>query len=399
MSQSGFASSSNFDTIVASSKLITPIGANLGQLSRTLVPTQGAIAYDTTSTKLFYGITNDWVPLNNNASTGDVIGDTPSVDGTLVTYNGTDGKHIQNTSSITSVGGMLSGVTGINGSPLGNFQDSNFSVVDATDQTKSVKFDVQGSTSTTTTIVTNPTVNRNFITPDIDGKAIVEQTGTNMVFIGGPVGQLHGSNAGIQYSTDVTNRAQIRLNLYGANGGGPGMTSFKSRSNVYGGLAPIIPGDSIYRLTAIGVTDNLSIPLSGSISINVPTNGVPVGQGYIATEYELQLVSLDGPSNGRRVVHKITSEGVPQLLETTSPGSHTTVPSGLITLGGAGNIIVPNNKIPSNARIILTVQPGPAPIGNIYVSNITPNTSFTITSTAGGGDTGVNVYYQIYIPL
>lgn len=393
-------SSSSVSTFVATDKLVVPLGQNLDQpLTTTKVPSPGSLAYDSNTSKLYYGTSGNWMLLNNSIGAGDVIGDTPSIDGTLVTYSGTNGKHIQNTTTITSTGGMFFGVTGINGASLGTFQDSVFSVVDVVNQTKKVVFDVQGSPSTTTTIITNPTVNRNLITPDIDGTAIVQQTGTNMVFIGGPTGPLHGSNSGIQYSTDFASRAQIRFNQYGANNGVPGISTFKSRSPVYGGLTPVIPGDVIYRATAVGVTDNLSIPLSGLISINVPPNGVPIGQGYIATEYELQLVSLNGPANGRRVVYKMSSEGVPQLLESTSPGSHVTVPSGLVTLSGVGNVVVANSKIPSNARILLTVQPGPAPAGNIYVSNITLNTSFTITSTAGAGDSGVNVYYQMYIPL
>jgi hypothetical protein len=258
-------------------------------------------------------------------------------------------------------------------------------------------FDVQGATATATTFITNPTVNRNLITPDIDGTIIVAQMGTNEVFIGGPIGPLHGSGSGIQYSTDVASRAQIRFNQYGNNTGVPGISTFKSRSAVIGGLAPVQVGDVIYRATSVGVTDNLSIPLSGLISINVAS--VPAGQGYIATDYELQLVSVDGPANGRRVVYKMTSEGVTQFLETTSAGSHTTVPTGLVTLDGTGNITVLNSKIPANARILLTVQPGVAPTGVVYVSAITANTSFTITSNAGASDSGVKVYYQIYVPL
>lgn len=291
------------------------------------------------------------------------------------------------------------GSTGATGTFSGLIADNAFTIVDAVDTTKQLQFDVQGSTATVTTFITNPTTSKNLIAPDIDGTIIVSQTGTNEVFIGGPTGPLHGSGSGIQYSTDVASRAQIRFNQYGNNTGVPGISTFKSRSAVIGGLAPVQPGDVIYRATAVGVTDNLSIPLSGLISINVAAGGVPAGQGYIATDYELQLVSLDGPANGRRVVYKMNSEGVTQFLETTSAGPHTTVPTGVVTLDGTGNNTVLNSKIPANARILLTVQPGVAPTGTVYVSAITANTSFTITSNAGAADSGVNVYYQLYIPL
>jgi hypothetical protein len=289
------------------------------------------------------------------------------------------------------------GATGATGTFSGTVVDNAFTIVDAVDASKLLLFDVQGATATATTVITNPTVNRNLITPDIDGTVIVAQTGTNLVFIGGPTTALHGSGSGIQYSTDVASRAQIRLNQYGNATGVPGISTFKSRSAVIGGLAPVQVADVIYRATAVGVTDNLSIPLSGLISVNVAS--VPAGQGYIGTDYELQLVSVDGPANGRRVVYKMTSEGVTQLLETTSAGSHTTVPTGVVTLDVTGNITVLNSKIPANARILLTVQPGVAPTGIVYVSAITANTSFVVTSNAGAADSGVRVYYQIYVPL
>lgn len=278
------------------------------------------------------------------------------------------------------------------------FTDNKFFIVDAADSSKQFIFDIQGSPSTVTTFVTNPSTNRTITAPDIDGTIVVAQTGTNEVFIGS-TGPLHGSNSGIQYSTTFANRAQLRTNQYGANTGIPGISTFKSRGTNIGDLAPVQAGDVIYRATAVGVTDNLSIPLSGLISVNVAPGGVPAGQGYIATDYELQLVSLDGPANGRRPVYKITSEGVVQMLETTSSGPHTTVPSGVITLDSTGNFIVANSKLAANARILLTVQPGPLPTGMICVSALTANSGFTITSTAGAADAGVNVYYQIYTPL
>ena len=286
----------------------------------------------------------------------------------------------------------------------GIFKDTQFAIVDATDPTKELKFDVQGNSGTTTTIITNPTTNRTLTTTNYDGTLLAVTTDPlgGQVFINSDTALL-GSNSGIQYSTTSSSRAQVRLNQFGNNAGVPGISTFKSRGTVIGSsgasLAPVQPGDVIFRDTAVGVTDNLSIPLSGFISINVPANGVPAGQGYIATEYELQLVSLDGPANGRRVVFKVSSEGVLELLESTSAGPHTTVPTGVVTLGAAGTVTVLNNKIPANARVTLTIQPGPVPVGTVYVSNITANTSFTIASNAGAADAGLQVYYQIYIPL
>lgn len=285
------------------------------------------------------------------------------------------------------------GATGATGTFSGTVKDTEFAIVDATDPTKELKFDVQGNPSTTTTIITNPTVDRSFITPDIDGTALVAQTGTNEVFIGGPTGPLHGSASGIQYSTTVANRAQIRFNQYGNNGGIPGISTFKSRGATIGSLAPVLPGDVIYRATAVGVTSNLSIPLSGLISINVAPNGVPAGQGWIATDYQIQLVPLTGPANGRKEVFRITSEGIFHIQEAANKMA------GIATLGAAGTATVLNTQITASSKITLTIQDGGAvPTGFVYLSSRVVGTSFTITSAAGAADVGVKVYYQVWEP-
>lgn len=69
--------------------------------------------------------------------------------------------------------------------------------------------------------------------------------------------------------------------------------------------------------------------------------------------------------------------------------------SGLITLGAGGTFTVLVNPLPTTSRITVNIQPSQAPLGVVWVSNITLDTSFTISST-NAGDSGVNVYYQIY---
>jgi len=191
----------------------------------------------------------------------------------------------------------------------------------------------------------------------------------------------------------------IILSQYGKNNDIPGIISLKSRGLNSGDLAPVKVGDTLYQETISGVTDINTVPTAASVSITVPTGGVPTGQGYVATEFSVGLTSLDGPAKGMRPVFKISSEGVLQLLETTSTGSHTTVPSGIVTLNSSGIGTVTNVKIPANARILLTAQPTKAPKGAMFVSAITPNTSFTIKSTSGATDAGVNVFYMILVPL
>lgn len=116
---------------------------------------------------------------------------------------------------------------------------------------------------------------------------------------------LHGSNAGIQYSTDGTspNRSQIRFNLYGSNTGAPGVTTFKSRGVGIGALASVLAGDNLFRLTTIGVSgNNSSINLASLIDVRVAA----VFLGYVATEFIVGLNSLAGTISEK---FKVGSEG------------------------------------------------------------------------------------------
>ncbi len=207
---------------------------------------------------------------------------------------------------------------------------------------------------------------------------------------------LNGSNAGVQFNTLTANRAQFRGNQYGANAGVPGITSFKSRGAI-GTNAPVIVGDVIFGATAIGVTDNLSFPLSGLIRIEVAS--VPAGQGYIGTDYTLQLVSKNGPANGARKVFRVDSESVIHLFEaTTVLGQPQSGCAGVATLDGSGNATIANANVSATSRFNLTIQDtGAVPTTSVYVSARVVGTSFTISSI-GGGNSGVNVYWQIFEP-
>lgn len=120
----------------------------------------------------------------------------------------------------------------------------------------------------------------------------------------------HASNAGLQYSSDVANRAQIKLNQYGPNTGVPGESTIKSRGPIGGPDLGVIDGDIIWGVTAVGVTPLLTIPLSGLVRIQVPVGGSVPGNNWIASELEVQLVPLAGPINGRQIAFKISSEFV-----------------------------------------------------------------------------------------
>ncbi len=202
---------------------------------------------------------------------------------------------------------------------------------------------------------------------------------------------LHGSNAGIQYSTLTANRAQLRGNQYGANSGVPGITSFKSRGTSIGTLAPVQAGDIIYGATGIGVTPGNLIPLSFLSRAVVSF----AGASWIATDYQMSLVPLAGPTNGVRQVFGVSSEGMLRVRETANSMA------GVVPLDGAGQAVVANSNIKATSRFTLTVQdntggPTVPPTGNIYVSTRVVGTSFTILSTSGAADSGVIIYYQIW---
>lgn len=228
-----------------------------------------------------------------------------------------------------------------------------------------------------------------------NGVEVGRFTTDGRLFMGRTVAD-NGSNAGFQYTSLVANRAQTRLTQYGANAGVPGISTLKSRGATIGTLAPVAVGDVIFGITAVGVTDNLSIPLSGVNQCVV--SSVPAAAGWIGTEWIWQDVSKNGPANGRRTVFKIDSEGVPHLYEqNTVMAQLQDGTAGLATLDGAGNATVPNVNTSVTSRITLTIQDGTGvvPTGFVYVSARVAGTSFTISSV-GGNPAGVVVYWQIW---
>lgn len=208
--------------------------------------------------------------------------------------------------------------------------------------------------------------------------------------------QLNGSNAGIQYATTRANRAQHRFSQYGPNTAGPGETGFKSRGGVIGSNKGVLDGDLLHRVTAIGVArDDVSIPLAGLISLQVPPGGSLPASNYVSTEYELQLVPLEGPVNGAKVMFKVTSQGVPVLREVPLPGGGQA--SGVAILDAGGVAIIANPSVKAGTHFTLTYQDGGAvPVGVIAVIARAAGVGFTIKSAAGVADATARVYWQLW---
>jgi len=105
---------------------------------------------------------------------------------------------------------------------------------------------------------------------------------------GNASGPLHSSNAGIQYSSLISNRAQLRANAYGAHAGVAGITGFKSRGGTIGALATISAGDVMFRATAIGVPgDGVSLNLAGLLSMQAAI----IGATFVSTDLEVALAT------------------------------------------------------------------------------------------------------------
>ena len=130
-------------------------------------------------------------------------------------------------------------------------------------------------------------------------------------------GQLHSSNAGIQYSSDRANRAQLRCNQYGPNTGSPGMTTFKSRG-AFGLTAAVIANDIIGRWTAIAVSaDNASLNLAAFMTFYA--QGAPLA-AFVPCRAEVELTNLAGV---RQLAVLLSSEGELSAKGPIGPGDGT----------------------------------------------------------------------------
>lgn len=256
---------------------------------------------------------------------------------------------------------LLRLASGGGGGPGFPVPDNVFAVVNAVDPTKVLVTDESGQApGTTTTLHTTGTIARDFRLPNISGTAVVQEDTTGFVFLGPAPFPAQPSNARVQLSSLIANGAQFRANQYGANNAGPGVAGFKSRGVTVGALGGVIAGDLLWRMTCIGVApDNVSVPLAGTISVQVPAGFVSAGQNYVPSEFEVALVSLAGPINSRRSVLVSTSEGETQTLRGLRAGGRATLPTSLTTgaFWSSGNSD-PNGIVVGNRGDLYSRQDG-----------------------------------------
>lgn len=137
---------------------------------------------------------------------------------------------------------------------------------------------------------------KNMFMNDLTGQLLV---GNNVVF--------PSSNAGVIYSSNVSNRGSFRVQQFGNNSGVAGFVGFKSRGADVNTLASVQNGDVLWRGTAMGVTGSGTVPLSGFLSV-IAQN---VSSSWITTDFELMLID-GGPSNGNQAV-LLKTEGAKRM--------------------------------------------------------------------------------------
>jgi hypothetical protein len=202
------------------------------------------------------------------------------------------------------------GATGATGSFSGTTLDSVFKVINVGDNTKAFNFDLGGeNTGVTTTLSPLSLSNKNlFIQPLVDptGNVLVQNGTSGQVFIGTNT-TLNGSNAGIQYSSLVNNRAQLRVNAYGNHAGVAGMTCTKSRGTSIGTDSSVAVGDSMCRITVAGAAGT---PGSKPNTAMLSFNASQVNPLTIGTDMKLEMMNKAGMMGTRLYVTGDGSVGI-----------------------------------------------------------------------------------------
>ena len=306
-----------------------------------------------------------------------------------------------------SFGGAAARVAGVERQPVANTAGNRLSV-NAGGATAGATDKAGGNLVLSAGVSTGAASgNINLQTPILGAAGVVDNALQTGLFVeGGAAGSAKvyvnatssnpGSNAGLQINGLVANRGSLRTNQWGNNAGVPGMTGFKSRGAAIGTLLRVADGDTLFRATAIGVGgDDAFLGLSGWLGIDVPVGGViPGNAACVATDFAVELSPLGGVGNSHRPAFKVDSECILHIRESTNSMA------GIAVIGAGGNIVVANTRVTATTRFQLTAQDGGAvPTGSPFVVARAVGVGFTIQSTAGVADAGVNVYYQLFEPI
>jgi len=92
--------------------------------------------------------------------------------------------------------------------------------------------------------------------------------------------------------------------------------------------------------------------------------------------------------SGDTMTGALNFQGTPAY--TVLRGTH----AGTVTLNGTTAVTVSTSAVDSNSLVLLTVQPGTAPVGIPYVASVSAGSGFTVKSTSSS-DTAVVVAWAI----
>jgi hypothetical protein len=92
--------------------------------------------------------------------------------------------------------------------------------------------------------------------------------------------------------------------------------------------------------------------------------------------------------SGDTMTGALNFQGTPAY--TVVRGTH----AGSVTLNGTSAVTVSTSAVDADSLVLLTVQPGTAPVGVPYVASVTSGSGFTVKSTSAS-DTAVVVAWAI----
>lgn len=260
-----------------------------------------------------------------------------------------------------------------------DFEDSIFKILNTSDLSKKVKFDVSGlSTAVSATISPSATSNQIYtIRPNVDSTAniITQNTSSGQIFIGAD-STIGGANSGIQYSNaTIANRGQIKLQSYFNGTSIAGVSTLTSRSGAVGVNAALVNGQDYSKWTAQAAAATAgSAPISGTFAFRANN----VESLVVASDFHIQLTNQAGTLGDR---FAIDSEGFLTLPQYTSGFAKFT----------AGGVVTPSSiNLTSDVTGVLPVVNGGTgqssyTDGQLLIGNTSGNTLTKATLSAGSG--------------
>ncbi len=194
-----------------------------------------------------------------------------------------------------------------------NLEDTTVQIVDASDNTKAIKFNAAGTTGTATTLTSSQTTNKTITLPDVAGTLITS----------GDSGTV--TNSMLAGSIDLTTKVTGALPI--ANGGTNATTASAARTNL--GLGTIATQDSINVAITGGTVDSTTSNRlrSAMDSAAITLGALPATKGFMRiTTGESTLNTINDPSG------TLALSGVNLVLNNFSVASD-------VTITNAGNIV------------------------------------------------------------